>query len=185
MSLKKKICLTIIIFLAISLVLIIFLVYPFFQQIQESSASLVLEKKTSAFLIQEKQELKKAKQALLKHQESLTRIDNLFIDSENPIVFIGFLEEQAQKSKIYFELSSLGPEQKKEPWPSFHFQISAAGSSSDFLKFLEGLESSPYLIEILNLNMRRLNEPELAGLEFQGLGLGDIRASVLIRVFTK
>ena len=59
------------------------------------------------------------------------------------------------------------------------------GSSSDFLKFLEKIETGPYLIKIQNLNIRRLTEKELKSKGFSQFALGDVKASLSIQVYAK
>jgi len=49
---------------------------------------------------------------------------------------------------------------------------------------LEKLKSSFYLIEIQNLTISRLSETELKSKEFEEFSLGDVKATLSIKVYT-
>lgn len=184
MESKKKIYITSAIFLGIGLFLIVLLVWPLLGGIKDLSEELILEKSQAAHLVQEKEDIERLEAILQEQGEDLKKLEGLFLDPENPVDFIGFLEKEARRSELGFEIASLGPGQEG-PWPSLHFQIKNRGSFPGFLRFLEGLETAPYLIEVLNLQARRVNEEDLGRSGFEGLSLGDVKASALIRVFTR
>ena len=71
----------------------------------------------------------------------------------------------------------------KEVWPSLNFQVSLTGSFPNFSKFLDKMTYGPYLIENETLNIKRLNEGDLKLVD--KASLGDINASLLMKVFTK
>jgi len=116
--------------------------------------------------------------------DTLEKIDDLFADPEVPIEFINFLEKNAGKSQLSIEISPMA-KKETEPWPSLSFQISTVGSFSNFLKFLEKLETGPYLIEISNLNVKKITEKELRSEKFETFSLSDVNALFLIKVLTR
>lgn len=181
----------------LSILLIVFLIYPFLGEIKKNSQNLFLQKKKIILLAQERENLKKMEDIFKTYQSDLDKIENLLVDPETPIEFISFLEKNAQVTGVELEISSMtkrtptlpppsqrAPE-KKEPWPSLSLQLLVVGSFPNFLEFLEKLETSPYLIEILNLNSRRLTERELKSKEFEKFSLGDTSTSLSVKVYTK
>ena len=186
MSFQKKINISIIILLVLSLLSIFFLIYPSFLEIKKIANDLISLKGNLIFLetkIKNLEEFRKKYQSLKK---DLEKIDKIFINADLPIDFISFLEKDSQDCGLIVKISPLSLiETQKDPWPSIGFQITAAGSSPNFLKFLEKLESSQYLIEIQNLNIVRLSELELKTKEFEKLSPGDVKTLFSLKVFTK
>lgn len=173
MSPKNKIYLYLAIFLGTSLIFL-FLIIPYFlKKIQGKSGELVSFEKESVSLQKEIENLRQLEGIYRDYQQELVKIKEMLIDSEVPVEFINFLEENAQISRQEIEIS-LFPQKKTkdEPWPTLSFQVSTSGSPSGFLKFLEKLENSPYLIEILNLNIQKLAD-------------SDVESVFLIKVFAK
>ena len=97
-----------------------------------------------------------------KYRPSLEKVDNLFVDSEVPVEFIAFLEKTAEETQVEIGISSISLGKNADDLWSFNaFQITSNSSFPNFLKFLEKLETSPYLIRIQNLNIYRLAEEEI------------------------
>ena len=98
-----------------------------------------------------------------------------FIDPEKPTSFIRFLEDTAHNSQVSIEHSFAGAEKDEEKaWPKLIYNISSSGSFVNFLKFLDKLENSPYLLEVSNLNIKMAKEYS-----------GEIDAAFSLSVFTK
>lgn len=186
MNLKRKIYLTLGISGLLSVLLMILAILPLFNEIKENSEDFILKRGELTFLETEIKNLEKFEKQYQDYQQNLEKINSLFINPEVPIDFIRFLEKLASDSKISVRISlSPAPKVETQPWPSLFFQLSGVSSFSNFSKFLEKLENSPYLIEVQNLIIRRLTEDELRRKEFEGLSTGDIDASLLIKVYTK
>lgn len=172
-------------FFVLSVLLIFLLIYPLFQEVKRKFEELISIKKQQVLLIERKEDIEEMKNIFAEHEKDFEKMENLFIDSENPLDFINFLEEQAVKSKVYFKITSLGPGKEQVPWPSLSFQIEIAGPFKNFSKFLERLESVPYLIQIVNLSLKRLGEREVKKEEFKEFSVGDVQTFLLIKAFTK
>lgn len=173
MSSKNKIYLYLAIFLVTSLIFF-FLIIPYFlKKIQEKSEELVSLEKESVSLQKEIENLRQLEGIYQYYQPELVKVKEMLIDSEVPVEFINFLEGNAQISQQEIDIS-LFPQKKTkdEPWPVLSFRVSTSGSPSEFLKFLEKLENSPYLIEIFNLNIQKM-----AG--------SDVESVFFIKVFAK
>lgn len=182
MNSKQKIYLSITTFGVIAVLLLSFGIYPLLKDIQKQSEDFISQKEKMASIQREMKNFKEIESSYKANQDNLNKIDELFVDPDVLMDFISFLEKNAQVSQLKIEISPLAQKEEIEPWPSLSFNISALGSFPDFLKFLEKLENSSYLIEIFNLNIKRLVEGEIKPETFSS---GDINATFSIKVYTK
>jgi len=178
MNVKRKINISLIVFLALIVFISVFVVFPLTRDIKKESDELISEKKNLSVLDGQITSLEKFKVLYKNLEEILKKIDNLFINSEIPIDFMSFLEKTARSSSVNIDISpfSLG-KADKDPWSSVNFQITATGSFPHFLSFLEKIESSPYLIEIQNLTVSQYSGEKKTA--------GNIQASFSFKVFAK
>ncbi len=164
----------------------LFLICLLFKGVKGSSEAFSLEKEKIASLSEEKENRKKMEDLYKNYQSDLDKIEKVFIDPEVPIEFIGFLEKTAGASQVQIKIISMAKRtDAKDAWPSLLFQISVTGSFSDFSKFLEKLENSPYLIETIELNSRALSEKEVKSKEFEELLLANTNTLLLINVLSR
>ncbi len=186
MTLTKKFYLSLATFSILSIGLIFFLIYPLFIEIKRNSKNLISQKQTIQALTAKIENLEKFKILYQDLKPDLEKIETLFVDPEIPIEFISFLERTSEDCDVLAKISSAPARKiKTDPWPSINFQISTFSSSPNFLKFLEKLESSPYLIEISNLSIQRMAEADLKLKEYERFTLGDVKATLTIKVYTK
>ena len=184
MTTKNKFYLSSAIFILLGVFLIIFLVQPVYKNIRVNSEELILEKQTLASLEAKIKNIEDFRENYRETKDNLDKTENLFIKSKAPISFIYFLEKSAQVSQMPLEISpSQLKEDKENIWPYIIFQINSVCSFPNFLRFLEKLESSPYLIEARGLIMKRLTEEGLKREEFKSSSLGDVNISLSIKVF--
>jgi len=169
----------------IAVILIVLFIYPLFKAIRNNSQELFSTRMELVLFEDQIREIENFEEIYESYQPNLAKIGQLFVDPQNPTDFIQFLEKIAFDSGISMEISPLIlSKEEKEPelWLSVTSQISSKGSFSNFLRFFEKLEASPYLIEAQNLILRKLNEREL---EKEGYSLGNIKVISLIKVFTR
>ncbi len=192
MTIKNKINLSLIIFSILSVSLIVFLICPLFREMRMDSEDLISQKQKIISLEKKIENLGKFQIVWQGIEPDFQKIEKLFIDPEVPVEFISALESIAKDCQMTIEISSVPSSRtEKDPWSSLFFQIGSATSFSKFLKFLEKLETSPDLIEISSLNIRRLTEAELKSTPHQGLvggegnNLGDIAATLSLKVYTR
>jgi Tfp pilus assembly protein PilO len=186
MNPQKRLYTSIIIVGVLAILFIVFLIYPVFRAIVKNSQDFLSEKKRLISLAQEEENLKKIEDLYKAYQSDLNKIENFFVDPEAPIEFVNFLEETAKNSQLRLEISSIVKKAEKEdPWENLSIQLFIYGSYPNLLKFLEKLENSSYLIEMVNLNINRLSESELKLKGFEKFSTGDINSSLLIKVYTK
>jgi len=186
MTLKNKINLSLAIFIILSLSLILFLIYPFLQGIKNDSKELISQKQKIISLETKIESLMQFQTLWQGIESDFQETEKLFIDPEVPVEFISSLEKISKDCQMAIKISSTPSNgTEKDPWPSLFFQISSATSFPKFLKFLEKIETSPYLVEISSLNVRKLTEAELKSKEFEGNSLGDVAAALSLKVYTK
>jgi len=155
----SKIQFLILILVVLFILLAVFVIYPLFKDIKAKSQELVSQKEKLVILESTVMNLEKFRVLYQDLDETLDKIDSLFINSELPVDFISFLERTSEECSMDSEISlgSVGKAEKSF-WTSVSFQITVRGSSSNFLKFLEKLENSPYLIDIQKLTLNQINE---------------------------
>ena len=186
MTPKNKINLSLVVFSILIISLIAFLISPLFTGIKNNSEDLVSKKQKLVSLEAKIENLEKSQSIWKEIEPNLKKIDQLFIDSRVPVEFISFLETTARDCELPIEISPALPGKiEEDPWPSLFFQISSTASFPKFLRFLVKIETSPYLIEIQNLNTRKLTERELKLKEFEKFSLGGVKATLSIKVYTK
>ena len=179
MAIKKKIYLTLIIFSLLIILIIVFVVFPLFRGIKNNSKELIVQKEKFVALEAKITNLEKFKVLYAELQRFLKEIDNLFVDSRVPVEFIGFLEKSSEKSQLEIEILPTSDKKiEKDFWPHLTFQITSTGSFPNFLKFLEKLENSLYLVELQNVSISKLTGDKDAVSD-------NVRADFSVKVFVK
>jgi hypothetical protein len=186
MSIKNKINLSLIFFLISAIFLLAFLIYPLLKGIENYSKEIISQKKEALSLENKIKNIEEFRKNYAKTKPNLDKIETLFTNSEAPIDFISFLEKTSKDCHLTIKIVPIAiAKEGEEPWPSLSFSITSLGSFPNFLRFLEKLETGPYLIEIQNLGIKKLSDTELKSKEFENLSVGDIRADFLIKVFAR
>lgn len=181
MKSRKKIYLSLIIFIGLSVFLIFFVIQPLFQKIQELSADVLNQKSNAMFFEQSLKNLVVQKNLYQSYQPNLEKINQLFVNKEFPVEFISFLEESAKKDQLAMEISSMTAEKKEtDPWSSFVFQIKVTGSFPDLMKFMAKLENIPYLTEVQNFKANEISSGKAKTEKTK-----EISADFLVKVYSK
>jgi len=133
--------------------LIFFLIYPIFQEIKKSSSG-ILEQKQKLLLLESRVEnLEKFKNRYIEIEPDFIKTEELFIKADLPVDFIRFLEKTAKDSNVEAKISLSSSQQTEgQSWKNYPFQAAIQSSFPDFLRFLERLQTSQYLIEIRDLS---------------------------------
>lgn len=150
---KNQIYIISAVFGLIVLSLIMFFVFPYIQEIRKNSEDLVSGRNNLAFLRDQVSEVEKFKSNYETYKPNLEKISQLYVDSKNPADFFEFLEKITSVSQIRSEVSLLANPPGAKNVAAIDFQIFSQGEFSKTLKFLEKLETGPYLIEIKNLSI--------------------------------
>ncbi len=143
-------------FLLTSLLLIIFLIYPTIDGIKSGSDQILKNKGRAVVIDAENKDFYDFQKKYKSYQPAFEKIDQLFVDPQNPIDFIRFLEKISSESGITFDinLAPLASNETVNDLPVAIFQVSAKGSFPNMLQFIKKLESSPYFIRIDNLTIK-------------------------------
>lgn len=159
MSINKKIYIAIIIFLIIDAVIALFVLYPLFQNIKETSNNFIKRREEIAKLEFRMRKLKELKKDHAKIEPDFKKIKSLFVDSKKPIRFITFTERIADESGVKINIApGSGSESNNKKWSPVFFKIEASGSFSSFLNFIEKIEYSPWLLSINSLEIKVLEK---------------------------
>ena len=182
MNLKRKKYYISFIFVFLSLVLILGLIFPLFNQIRKNVVQVFLQEQTIAQAETRRGEIKDLKKDYQRIQADLEKMRELFVDSQEPINFVKFLEEIAISSGVNIALTFLTrTEEEEDLWPSLSFRVSFESSFENFMMFLDKIESSFFLIEIESLRLNRINERRIRG---EALQVRKIEAVLDIKVYS-
>jgi len=183
---KNKIILSIVVFVLISGILSVFLIYPIFNNIVRSSEEIGLKAGSLAELNQEAANLKNFQNFSKENRQDLDNMAKVLVDPENPVEFIEFMENQAGSLGLYIKIiPNAVMKQKGDPFPSMIFNLNVAGKFSNFMVFIERMETSNYLISTTALSIRRISDADTGRQEFKGLSVGDISTTLSWKVYTK
>ncbi|MFH1575359.1 MAG: type 4a pilus biogenesis protein PilO [Candidatus Nealsonbacteria bacterium] len=160
----------------IAMLLIGCAICPLFFSIKQNSETFLSQKRTLVELEKKSNDLKIFQSTYETYDANIKKMNQLLVDREEPIEFIEFLEGEAGNSKLTIDLTPLTLKAIEEDfWPSMSFRVDMAGSFQNFLKFLDKVESSPYLIALSGFS---LNKPQ------QNTN-GDITISFQMKVYTR
>lgn len=174
MSLKNN--LPLIILGVIALLLVCLVIRPLFLDIKHTSENIVFQKGQLIDLESKSENIKKFQVAYKSRQANLEKIDELFINKEEPIDFIKFLEKEAKTARLSIEITPVTFKASADDfWPSTNLSLTLNGSFPRFLQFLERVESSPYLIDLSNLSLNKPTQKTN----------GDIAISFQMKVYTQ
>jgi len=133
-----------------------FAIRPLFLGIRQNSETFIAQRGILAELEKKSENLKRFQSTYEIYRANLKKIDQLFVDKEEPVVFIEFLEKEAARSKLTIDLTPLTVKGEGEGvWPSTSFQVSMVGSFPNFLQFLDKIESSPHLIALSDFSLNK------------------------------
>lgn len=185
MSPKAKTSLLIAVFLVVFASLAAFFILPIFQEIEKYSTEILSQKQGLSALEFKINNLEKFEKNLEELKGGLDKGKNVLVDASLPIDFIRFLEGITKDSGLVIKISPPVIEQVEgDPWSSSLFQIDLTGPFPNFLKFLDKLETSNYLIQVKILAVDALTEAEPKK-ELEKLPLASVQAGLAIKVYSK
>jgi len=159
MIIKNKINIFILAFSLVTVALIFVLAGPFLNNIKENSKKFSEQKSQISLIEKRIENVEKFKKIYEGKESNFKQVKSLFVNEFVPIDFIDFIEKTADGLGLLYEISP-DPvvKNEKNKWSSLVFGIKSTGSFSNFMKFLEKIENSPYLIKIQDLNINSLIE---------------------------
>ncbi|MDP2672675.1 MAG: hypothetical protein Q8O84_02590 [Nanoarchaeota archaeon] len=158
MKIEAKIKISLSAIIILCLVFIVFLIWPLLKDIKKSSSDISEQKQKLLLLESKSKNLEKFQNRYV----DIEPTEAFFVKADLPVDFIRFLERTSKDSDITAKISL----------SSGTYQIAVAGSFPNFLRFLERLQNSQYLIEIGNFNVARQ-------------GQGNINANLSLNVLSK
>lgn len=183
MTTRKKIFIIIVLFLVIYILLSLFLVNPFTQEIKDNSKKIIVGQGNLLALNSQLKEIENFNKIYSEHKPNLDKIDSLFVEANNPVNFIEFLEKISSDLGLVSNINLLPNAQNvknNNSWPFISLQISCTGDFLKVLKFSEILENSSYLVQIDNISIKKLIDAKGAS-----NNLGGVQAVFIIKAFTK
>ena len=173
-------------FTTIALLLIILLVWPLVRDIKKSSDDLLVIRQTISSLGASIEDLEQFKTTYKRLNDDLAKARALFVNRDMPVDFIEFLEGAADDSQLAIAISPASVrEVKGDIWPSMNFKLSLSGSATSCFKFLEKLETSPFLLDIQNFSITKTEQEEAQSNSQEGLPPGEVRADFLIKTYVQ
>lgn len=156
MNSKKQIIIISIVSGIILLILIFLFLFPLLKQVKNSSSEFVEVKKKIALFESRIDGIDRLKTTYDDIKEDLEKTDRLLIDSDVPIELIKFLEGTAAESNLSIRISPSSPKKSdNDRWDFIGFRLSLEGSFNGFMRFLEKIETAPYLIEVQDLSIKK------------------------------
>jgi len=177
---EKKIYITSGIFALLVISLMLFFIWPLFLSIKNNSENLLSIKNNAALLKLQNQEIENFKKIYPDYQSNLAIMESAFLEKDNPIDFIKFLENTARDSGSNPKISLLpGALQGNQNRVTFQVFF-----SDDFLKimdFCNKLEGGPYAITIENIAIKSSNQDATS----KNYPSGKVDATFSIHAFVK
>ncbi len=178
---KNKIYITLTVFCILSGALIVFIIYPVIREIRKEAEELIVQRRETVLIERKLKNFEEFKQLYQEIRSDLKKTDFLFINPDVPVEFFGFLKRNAVYSQVSMDIAHWAVNENRA-----EASLMIDGSFPNFLKFLERLETGFYLIEVLNIHVRKIERiPGHVLPEEAVFALNGIRASVLIKVYTK
>jgi hypothetical protein len=162
--------------------LIIFFIWPLFNEIERNSEDLVSARNNIINLNAQISETNNFKKNYEIYKPNLEKIDRLFVDPRNPVDFIEFLENTASEFKITSKIS-LPPSLNSSQF--IIVQFASKGSFSNTLNFVKTIETRSYLIEIEDLEIQNSDQNQKNNNIFINYPSRNVDATFTIKAFAK
>jgi Tfp pilus assembly protein PilO len=179
MAIKKEIYIIILASFLLSVSLLLFFICPLLEEIGRDSRQIIEQKNKILILKNEFDEAQKFQKKYETLKPDLDKLDQIFVDSKNPVSFIEFIEKTGSDSGVRTEINA----------PSFaqdgalnyaEIHLSCKGDFSGILKFINSLETDDYLIQVENLNISNFKEAQSSKKI-----ITETQAELAIKVFSK
>jgi len=177
-------------FSLVSLFLVIFLIFPLFREIKKNSKDLISAKNDIVSLSAQIDETNNFRKEYENYKPNLEKIDQMFTDPDNPVIFVKFLEDTASYFQVTSQISLPPSSQRSQQSLKNNsqdfttFQFSSKGTLNNILSFLKTIESGPYFIEIEDLNIKSSADKENQN-SYKDYSKRLVEAVFTIKAFTK
>lgn len=142
--------------------ILIILIWISFENIKKESENLFLQKVKIINLANQNTQIESFKTKYQDYLPNLQKIEEMFVDPQNPLKFIEFLEKSSFDTGVALEISPLSF-LTEGVVKTVSVRITVKGNFNDVLKFLEKIESGKYLLSVENLTISNLEEKSEKG----------------------
>jgi len=158
--------------------LIVFIIFFPVKVIINNISELSSIKKTLFSLEEQENNFNELSESYQANLKTINRIDNSFVNSEEPINFLTFIEDLSAELGLATKIIPANPQKvKNDIWPSMIFRLSSKGELGKIMVFLEKLENSQFLTEVTDISLKKLagkdEEPD------------QVEAEISLKVFAK
>ncbi len=156
MKTQNKIYVILIIFI-LALLLLVFLTYITFKDIKKAASQILSDKDRAIFIDTQSKDFSYFQKNYETYKPNLEKISQSFIDPENPVNFIKFLEAISSDSGVFSEINLVHSSESKniDGLNATAFQIQTKGEFKETTTFIKKLGTAPYLILIESLTMKK------------------------------
>lgn len=164
METRKKIYEIIILFALISTLLVAFLIYPSFGEIQKNADVILQSRGDTIFAESESRQLANFQKDIKDYQDGFKKADQLLVDAQNPIDFIKFLEGVASSAGMTSEITLIpvSNDLASGALPKQFFKIHLRGDFANALTVVKKIENGRYLVTVDSLKMKKYSDPSVA-----------------------
>lgn len=179
----KKFIWFLILCLAVLSLFVLAIDYPLIKKIQTVSHGHLANQDVLARFYRRGELAEFLEEDYLENKEDLDKLGDVFLNQDKTVDFITGLEKIARQTGNIFEIKSASEIDNGRTYLNFH--ISVLGDFNGFIKFLAGLESSPYLIEIEDISIKKLTSSDFIKKANFNLQEGDLESILSIKIYTE
>jgi|SRR3989344_3099377 len=166
---KNTIYFIIAMFIPFFLGLIFFMIYPIFQSVRNHSEEFVAIQKKILLIDQQNKEVVDFKKKYDTYKASLENLQTLFVNSQNPVDFIEFIEKTAKEEGISDLNTTIvsNPVTSKTAQAVLTFRVSFTANFSNIVRFVEKMEKGNYLARVRQLGIKQSKDGLSADMLFE------------------
>lgn len=161
-----------------------FALLPLLFRLEKIAKDIKAQEEAVKFFQEQNRKLQEAAAVYSTSQAVSEQTKNIFVNPKAPISFIEFLEKLAKEQEVLLQII---PKSKTElkPWKGIAFSLNIKGPFLKSLNFLNKLENAPFLVEISQVTINRLDEKEIRALkQKERLVVGDTSMTISLNVAT-
>jgi len=182
---KRKIYIIVVIAVIMSVCILIFGLLPFAGKVIRSSRALAGQMALLDLINVRVGEVKSFHDDSSSLRNSLDRIESVFVEADSPVVFLAHLESIAKLSQLSIKTYPFQSEVKKDDlWSSIGLNVHLGGTVQNTLRFLDALEQSKWLFEILELSLQEVPDENPYYREFPELQEGDAYLTLTLKAYS-
>lgn len=185
LSPKRKIYITMAVTLVVSVCLLVLGIIPFAGQMVQSSQAFASQRALLDVINARIDEVKGFQDDRSSLSHNLDRLDSVFVEADSPVLFLNHLETIARASSLSIRIYPFQPQVAADDlWLSIGLRVNLGGGVQGCLRFLEALEQSKWLFEVLELDLQKISDESSGYREFENLQKGDAYCSLTLKAYS-